>query len=67
MKSYSKKMLVGVSFASLMLGSFQGVSLAEDTKGASFLSKCAQNGASRCTTTSTRISSFIESARKQVF
>ncbi|XKK30275.1 hypothetical protein HFP64_04825 [Bacillus sp. AC79A.1] len=33
MKGYSKKMLVGVSFASLMLGSFQGVSLAEDTKG----------------------------------
>ncbi len=33
MKGYSKNMLVGVSFASLMLGSFQGVSLAEDTKG----------------------------------
>ena len=32
MKGYSKNMLVGVSF-SLMLGSFQGVSLAEDTKG----------------------------------
>ena len=36
MKGYSK-MLVGVSFASLMLGSFQGVSLAEDTKESKFL------------------------------
>ena len=33
MKGYSKKVLVGVSFASLMLGSFQGNILAEDTKG----------------------------------
>jgi microbial collagenase len=33
MKVYSKKVLVGVSFASLMLGSFQGNILAEDTKG----------------------------------
>lgn len=33
MKGYSKKVLVGVSFASLMLGSFQGSALAEGTKG----------------------------------
>ncbi len=33
MKGYSKKVLVGVSFASFMLGSFQGGALAESTKG----------------------------------
>ncbi|WP_368908737.1 hypothetical protein, partial [Bacillus wiedmannii] len=33
MKGYSKKVLVGVSFASLMLGSFQGSTLAESKKG----------------------------------
>ena len=37
MKGYSRKVLVGVSFASLMLGSFQGNISAEDTKGSKFL------------------------------
>lgn len=32
MKGYSKKVLVGVSFASLLLGSFQGSISAENTK-----------------------------------
>ncbi len=65
MKGYSKKVLVGVSFASFMLGSFQGGALAEGTKGEQVSYRnVLKNGAGWCTITSARISSFIKKCWK---